>query len=337
MVESVSVSGGKQELSEDARLCLIQTLNALPRTQFDELIFALKPPSGNIPPSESASQSSRSMALLEWAESPIGPGLLKVEKLLSKIISTHAKTAEQYLAFVISGKINSSTADELQAFVKLLRKKTGDDSIDIAFFEEGSIKVVLSGSPEGLAKLQGLFESGEMDQLGTFPVEAVVPMDSKSQAARKARLIQALHFQYRPRDIVLGLAHDLDLARDLAIDLARDLDRDLAIVHDLTTTRVLDLAITRAIARVRDLAIAIAIARDLDLDLSGADLSGANLRNMNLIGVDLAGADLTYADVTGTLFGNNPGLTDADKRDLQSRGAIFQDPPSSDVPALVRR
>jgi len=607
MVESVSVSGGKQELSEDARLCLVQTLNALPRTQFDELIFALKPPSGNIPPSESAPQSSRSMALLAWAESPIGPGLLQVEKLLSKIISTHAKTAEQYLAFVISGKINSSTADELQAFVKLLRKKTGDNSIDIAFFEEGSIKVVLSGSSEGLAKLQELFDSGELEQLDIRPVESVTTIEANTQEARKARLIQVLRsrepcttptqltdltLRFLDQAITSAISIDHELKEVLAIQrsrilyltiaitaiiaiilaftiaftlndvrpiiaiaaallpiaiataiavastrriyvpmffdtehyyfvigaiglalilaivtvtvqqtlipvlglavaltpvariairgyrdyerrlsshregviaryvalvkkdhiiaryldfkrysrrfkasvvqrpglsdldsyrsnldsyryLSRDLDgyfrryefdhylryppqeyyrfyyrhryfrqdfpeeeyyyldRNFSCALDRSLSRELDRYLSRKLDRyfrrstvryqgfdlergldlersldmkcAHDLAIRITennrilIDKTICLNLEDANLSGANLRDMNLRGVDLTGADLTYADVTGTLFGDNPGLTDADKRDLQSRGAIFHDPPSSDVPVLMRR
>ena len=72
-----------------------------------------------------------------------------------------------------------------------------------------------------------------------------------------------------------------------------------------------------------------------DVALKYTDLRGANLRNLDLRKIDLKGADLTDADVTGTLFGDNPGLTEADKQDLERRGAIFQEPPSSDVPSLV--
>jgi hypothetical protein len=67
------------------RLALIQMLNALPAAQFDELIFALHPPNGNIPGSD-ASQSKRSVGLLEWIESPIGPGLTALENILNQIV-----------------------------------------------------------------------------------------------------------------------------------------------------------------------------------------------------------------------------------------------------------
>ena len=68
-----------------------------------------------------------------------------------------------------------------------------------------------------------------------------------------------------------------------------------------------------------------------DADLRFADFHFANLRGANLCGTDLSDAILSSANVERTIFGNNRGLTEADKRGLQQRGAIFQDPPSSDV------
>ena len=153
-----------------------------------------------------------------------------------------------------------------------------------------------------------MFEAGDLEQLNIPPVESVTPIDSSTQDARKARLIQVLRLRGRS-----SFNRDLDLARALASNL------NLACASDLARKVYPDLD------------------QDLTSDLSEADLNGANLRYINLTGADLTGADLTYADVTGTIFGNNPGLTEADKRDLQSREAIFQAPPSSDVPALVLR
>ncbi|NEQ29628.1 MAG: pentapeptide repeat-containing protein [Leptolyngbya sp. SIO4C5] len=73
------------------------------------------------------------------------------------------------------------------------------------------------------------------------------------------------------------------------------------------------------------------------MEIKGAKLKGANLSYLDLRGINLEGTDLTDANVTGALFGNNLGLTESDKRDLAKRGAIFQEPPSSDVPSLVLR
>jgi hypothetical protein len=69
----------------NSRLVLIQTLNALPSSQFDALMFALAPPSGSIP-SSAAAQGSRSAALLQWAEGPTGPGLPMLESVLTQLM-----------------------------------------------------------------------------------------------------------------------------------------------------------------------------------------------------------------------------------------------------------
>jgi hypothetical protein len=87
------MTGDKPMLSVSDRLQLIQTLNALPSTQFDELVFALNPPPGNIPNSP-APQGSRSAALLEWVESPIGPGLDDLKAVLANFMGTRTTTAE---------------------------------------------------------------------------------------------------------------------------------------------------------------------------------------------------------------------------------------------------
>ncbi|NJL55090.1 TIR domain-containing protein [bacterium] len=64
------------------RLRLVQALNELPGPQFDQLVFALNPPQGILPPI-SAAQGLRTTAILEWAESPAGPGLETLHEILS--------------------------------------------------------------------------------------------------------------------------------------------------------------------------------------------------------------------------------------------------------------
>ena len=443
MLDSTSAPETKTQLSTVERLRLIQTLNALPSAQFEELLVGLNPPNGNIP-CDTAPQAKRSAALLEWVESPIGPGIPELEAVLGMIIAAESQTAQEFLSFAISGTINSKTKAEVQAFVKLLRKKTGDDSIDVAFFKEGSINMMLTGSPEGLKKLKELFESGELSEIEGKSVNAVRYVDNNTSEARKVRLLQALRLNNKgtlasalalARDLARAIVRDLAIARDLAraSDLARDLasaidraiDLDRAIARDLDRASALDraidrdLALARAIARARDsdrararaivraidraralvsaidrdsdlasardLASALVSAidrapdRDLDraivraivraidrdsardsdqqLNLKGADFTNTNLRDIdlshtklsetNFTGADLTGANFTGADLTGTIFtdadvtraifGENEGLTDAHKIDLQKRGATFLDPPSSDVPSLVLR
>lgn len=88
------MSEAKRKPSPAERLRLIQTLNALPSTQFEELICALNPPPGNIPGS-TAPQGIRSAELFKWLESPIGPGLAELEAILADMTgSAQAQTLE---------------------------------------------------------------------------------------------------------------------------------------------------------------------------------------------------------------------------------------------------
>ena len=71
-------------LSARERLALIQMLNKLPRAKFDELVMALNPPPGILPPSIAA-QGDRTPALLQWVEG-IGPGLPQLQAILNLIL-----------------------------------------------------------------------------------------------------------------------------------------------------------------------------------------------------------------------------------------------------------
>ncbi|MBD2427041.1 pentapeptide repeat-containing protein [Phormidium sp. FACHB-1136] len=66
------------------RLQLVNALNRLAAPDFEKLLFAIKPPSGLVP-GPSAPQASRVMALLEWVESPTGPGIDSIPPLLDDL------------------------------------------------------------------------------------------------------------------------------------------------------------------------------------------------------------------------------------------------------------
>ncbi|MEO0374647.1 MAG: CHAT domain-containing protein [Cyanobacteria bacterium P01_A01_bin.17] len=68
------------------RLKLIQTLNRLPTTQFEELVTALNPPSGVLP-SNFAAQGSRTSVLLQWVEGSTGNGLPELQNILQLILA----------------------------------------------------------------------------------------------------------------------------------------------------------------------------------------------------------------------------------------------------------
>jgi len=73
-------------LSPKERLRLIKNLSALPQGQFEQILFALNPPSEVIS-AAAANQGNRAAELLGWAEGPTGPTLESVLDLLSEYIS----------------------------------------------------------------------------------------------------------------------------------------------------------------------------------------------------------------------------------------------------------
>ena len=75
------------------RLKLIRTLNALPPTQFDELVFSLNLPPGTLP-TNPAPQGNRGLILLQWAEGSTGHGLSEVIEILGQFTGTSAFTPD---------------------------------------------------------------------------------------------------------------------------------------------------------------------------------------------------------------------------------------------------
>ena len=157
-------------------------------------------------------------------------------------------------------------------------------------------------------------------------------LDLACDLARHLDLAHGLANQHK-------LAHHLTPARahdpyhDFYFPLLRTLEYARKIVHELSQAdelsnariRALINQLTlnhRAVNRIR------AFNSVLGIDLMRANLSGANLRALDLRGISFEGVDLTDADVTGTLFGDNPGLTEKCNCDLQKRGAILQKLPT---------
>ena len=360
MMESRSVPETSFKLSPIDRLLLIQSLNALPSAQFDELIFALQPPKGNIP-GNTAPQSSRSTALLEWAESSIGPGLQALEELLNKFVAKKSKTAEQFLSFAISGQLGDVTPAEIRAIVRLLRKKTGDETIDVAFSKEGSINIILSGSSKGLEKLKELCITGELENLEIPYVEAIHDVVNATDI-QKARLVQILRLESidkitliqnlsRVHESALNLVSSLNListrnldssgVNDLnkVINLAQGLAQDLERARGLVYTQRRISAITHARIRAHKLDLAIARIRriyhiEIVLDLARARNHARALADTLTRKIELSGADLSntslrdinlrHANLTEVDFSRSD-LTGADLSEANLTGANFNE------------
>jgi formylglycine-generating enzyme required for sulfatase activity len=73
-----------ENLTPLKRLALIRLINALPGPEFDEMVFALSPRGGIVPPSNAA-QGHRGKALLEWVEGPTGCGMAAFLELFNAI------------------------------------------------------------------------------------------------------------------------------------------------------------------------------------------------------------------------------------------------------------
>ncbi|PZO20901.1 MAG: hypothetical protein DCF25_05850 [Leptolyngbya foveolarum] len=86
-------SAAQRRFSSRERLAILQKLNSLPLSQFEEVVFALDPPSGVIS-SYSLPQEGRTKALLVWLESPEGLGLEELDDLLEVILSKRPNAEE---------------------------------------------------------------------------------------------------------------------------------------------------------------------------------------------------------------------------------------------------
>jgi cell division protein ZapA (FtsZ GTPase activity inhibitor) len=73
--------------------------------------------------------------------------------------------------FVLTGSIDSINETKLRVIVEHLRKLANDLDITILKVEEGSIKIIFEGSPEGIKRLQELVKSGKLTELSDFPIE----------------------------------------------------------------------------------------------------------------------------------------------------------------------
>jgi uncharacterized protein YjbI with pentapeptide repeats len=261
------------------------------------------------------------------------------------IDESSAKVYTKRLCFAIAGSIEDIDKNKLDVIVALLQKLGGDTSIEILDINEGSIKLILGGSPEGLEKIDSLFKSGELTDVAGSSV-------------------QDIHFLVKEELILLikkngGTALNLSRVTLFGADLhgvtlsgadlyGADLYGTNLNGADLSSTNLIEAELRQTDLRNADLRKAFlrnANLRGADLqranlvraDLSGADLSRADLSQADLSQADLSEAILRETILSGARFGNNLGLSELDKSDMQSRGAIFQDSPDSDVPSFVRR
>ena len=260
---------------------------------------------------------------------------------------------------------------KLEAIVILLREISGDDSIQLIDLQEGSIKLIVEGSEEGLKHIEELFASGELKELEGLKVEEINTLteEEEKQTNEKLRLIEAI----RTQQITDLRGVNLRGVNLRGVNL-RGVNLSTA---DLRGVNLIEAKLREAKLRgadlfgadLREAKLRRADLRGVDLrqaNLGGANLGGANLkrtklrgadlrgtdlrrayfRETDLRGADLRGTDLRKADLGGAIvelayFGYNQGIDETLKADLIQRGAIFEDSPgdrsSVSSPAPIRR
>lgn len=259
--------------------------------------------------------------------------------------STGKKVAEITLA----GDINS--VSNLNIVGKVLREYSGK-IIKIQDIQKGITQLTTENSPEDIEKTfipTKPGESGEFTQINTFTVEGIQVLAYSEEECpdldKKWRLVQEIVESPTFGRILDGVdLSDADL-RDANLRGANLRGADLR-GADLISTNLTDANLTNA-----NLTNANLISTNLsNANLTSANLSGTRLTDANLTDANLSGADLTLthlisanltdanltnanlwrADLGGTnvekaRFGYNQGISESMKRDLISRGAIFND------------
>lgn len=312
--------------SQEDRLYIFRTVSALVSVQFDALVFSLEPPSGAIP--NNCSQGEKCKALLEWVESPTGPGLQAVDKYLQSVLPPDKK---KLVAITIPVDINSLTYEQKIKLVESIEKITG---VKVNLFEEGSIKIIASGSEEELRRLQELFTSGQLSQeLDELPVQKVNLVEEDSTEARKVRLIEALKISY-PSSLAsfyLFFAQAIHLFRDLAEEIASTsadkLAREVSLAIDgaLSSARTLSSAIDGAFSSTTDFVLSLSLSRagnhtrELIKDLDGASEEARDLVDV------LAGNLILNATSNGRLIPGDLYLASALRRYLTRARHRFLD------------
>jgi len=97
----------QKRYTSQERLKLIQQLTALPQPMFEQIVFALGVPRGNI--TDASPLGQRAAALLNWAQSSDGPGLKAVETIYHEILGEQ-KQSTSAPASTVSASISESVS-----------------------------------------------------------------------------------------------------------------------------------------------------------------------------------------------------------------------------------
>ncbi|MBE7386162.1 MAG: hypothetical protein F6J95_032830 [Leptolyngbya sp. SIO1E4] len=116
------------ELSPIQRLKLSEVMNSLLSAHFNQVVIALAPPHGIVAPKD-APQSDRAFDLIQWVESPTGPGLETLLEILQHFpspeleeILTAASTQARYHASAMA-RLMALLPEETAAELGILQRR----------------------------------------------------------------------------------------------------------------------------------------------------------------------------------------------------------------------
>jgi len=169
--------------------------------------------------------------------------------------------------FVINGsldKLNATQVAKIQAMVQTLQNLTGDASLVVVDIEEGSIRLILEGSEDGIERLQQLFEEGALVDVLEIPVVEVSETSG------------------------IAVEPEEDYLKALLVEIIK-------------SQGAVGASLTGAYLRSANLSGANLIGANLSgADLSSANLSHANFSGADLSGANLSHANLSFTQIDGT-------------------------------------
>ena len=230
------------------------------------------------------------------------------------------ETDNTSVTFSVLGSVEPINAKKLKSLLLQLQKLSGDATIYIDDIELGSIRLILSGSQEGLERLEALFKSGELSEVFDIPVEDVRFIEPKiSENSEDTTTIERKRLAFT----IAGNIDEADLAKLKAAVVENSNSGEKAKIDQ--KSRLIQEIITGGGFR-RNLSGVDLSGVDLSgVDLSGVDLSGVNLRDANLRDVNLIGADLSGADLSDDNLSNanlsNANLSNANLSNANLIGA----------------
>ncbi|NEQ47812.1 MAG: hypothetical protein F6K00_31505 [Leptolyngbya sp. SIOISBB] len=171
-------------LSPRKRLELIRLVSALSVPEFEELLFALRPKAGVVPPNVTA-QGNRAKALLEWVEGPTGCGLKDFLQVLDEFMPSRFP-----MDFYYSNQSPSSSSST-QLFSEDTLKSEPETSFHSSLGEGNS--------------LQANDNSGIINQINQVGNVTIDQKDNSHQQINNANVINQHFNNYKEKPLLVLL------------------------------------------------------------------------------------------------------------------------------------